>query len=134
MCQFISFHHNPRNGDVVVYDLNSHSNTEESLKLNLNIWREGHYLPNGTVELRLADNDRVDKNEYKESFLNKFPTFISFFNWAIRNVDKCGSLDLSSLTSAEGLTLPEKVSGSLYLSSLPKKDREKIEQDINRKL
>jgi len=34
MCRFISFFHRPDNGDVVVHDLSSHSNTEKKLKLN----------------------------------------------------------------------------------------------------
>ena len=112
MCRFISFHHNPISGDVVVSDLESHSDTEEKLKLNLNVWREGHYLPNGEVELRLCDNDRVDTDEYKSSFLKKYPTFASFFKFALRETNQekkyKGSLDVRGC-DLKGIKLPENV-------------------------
>ena len=121
MCEFASFFHNPLNGDVAVKVLDSHGETEKALKLNLKVWREGHYLPSGEFELRY-DNDRIDKTEYEETFKQRFPSFISFFTWALREVDGQthykGSLDLSGLTSAEGLVLPEEVSGSLDLRGL----------------
>ena len=122
MCRFISFHHNPLNGDVVVKDLESHSDTERMLNLNVNIWREGHYLPNGEVELRTTKMDKVDAVVYKESFLNKWPTFASFFNWCMEETNQTkvykGYLYLNSLTSAKDLKLPKEIGGGLYLSSL----------------
>ena len=111
MCKFASFFHNPLNGDVVVSDLLSHGNTETKLKLNNKVWREGHYLPNGTIELRYTADDKVDKVVYEEAFKNRFPRFVDFFNWAMNQVCANGvygdSLDLRGLTSAKGLVLPQ---------------------------
>ena len=120
MCQFISFHHKPTTGDIAVAVLDSHSDTEQRLKLNLALWREGHYTPNGEAELRFTDDDRVNKAEYKQSFLNRFPTFVSFFNWCMEQTNQKekydGQLYLRGLTSAKGLVLPKTVGGGLYLS------------------
>lgn len=125
MCRFISFWHNPLNGDVVVSDLNSHSNTQEALNLNQNVWCEGHYLPDGEIELRKNPGMRIPEN-YNENFKQRFPDFSSFFNWAIMSTSKngvfIGFLDLSSLTSAEGLTLPKEC-GFLDLRSLTSVDK-----------
>ena len=62
MCQFISFFHRPDNGDIVVNDLSSHSNTESKLKLNLNLWREGHYLPDGNIKCRVSNDDKHNQS------------------------------------------------------------------------
>src|SRR4030043_337101 len=127
MCQFISFHHKPTTGDIAVAVLASHSDTEQRLKLNLALWREGHYTPNGEAELRFTDDDRVNKAEYKQSFLNRFPTFVSFFNWCMEQTNQKEKYDgqlylsglyLSGLTSAKDLVLPKTVGGGLYLSGL----------------
>jgi len=116
MCQFMSFFHNPINGDIAVSDVNSHGNTEKELSLNLNIWREGHYLPDGKVELRVTDKDRMTQKECEERFLTQYPTFVSFFNWTMAKKKKYDdSLDLRSLTSAKGLVLPKEIGGWLYL-------------------
>ena len=102
---------------MAVYDLNSHADTEKQLKLNLNIWREGHYLPTGEFELRFNDGERVDISECKDRFKNRFPSFISFLNWTFKqNIDFGGCLDLNGLTSAKDLVLPKTTGGSLYLS------------------
>ena len=122
MCRFASFLHLPSTGEIAVHDLESHGNTEKELKLNNKIWREGHYLPSGEIELRLTEDDRVDPVEYKTTFLNRFPTFIVFLNWALikTSIDGkyIGSLDLRGLTSAKDLVLPKSVGGSLYLGGL----------------
>ena len=105
-----------------MHDLESHGNTEQALKLNLKVWREGHYLPNGEIELRLTEDDRVDRVEYLNAFKNRFPTFISFLNWTFERICKdgnySGGLDLSGLTSAKDLVLPKTIGGSLDLSGL----------------
>ena len=85
MCKLIALFHNPINGDIKVYDLQSHANTEKHLELNRAIWNEGHYLPDGEIELRLKDTDRITKQECEERFKQQFPTFISFFNWCTDN-------------------------------------------------
>ena len=122
MCQFASFFHNPHTGEIVVSDLTSHGNTEQTLKLNLNIWREGHYLPNGEIVLRTTSDDRIDLVEYKNAFVSRFPTFVSFLNWSLPIITKDGvyesDLDLRGLTSAKDLVLPKTVGGGLDLSGL----------------
>ena len=94
-----------------MHDLESHGNTEQALKLNLKVWREGHYLPNGEIELRLTEDDRVDRVEYLNAFKNRFPNFVSFLNWTFERICKdgnySGGLDLSALTSAKDLALQD---------------------------
>ena len=119
MCEFISFFHNPINGDIKVYDLTSHEKTKQKLELNENIWREGHYLPDGTIEARVADVDRATKDDCNERIRNRWPTFVSFLGWIFKqNIDFSGSLDLNGLTSAQGLVLPETIGGYLDLNGL----------------
>ena len=106
MCEFISFLHRPDNGDIFIYNLTSHSNTEEKVK-EKNLWREGHYLPDGTVECRVQDSDRISKEECNERLRSRFPTFIDFANYCFsKKPTGIKWLDLSSLTSAQGLKLP----------------------------
>ena len=62
MCQFASFFHNPVTQEIKVAVLDSHGETEKQLNLDPTIWREGHYLPAGEIELRLTDDDRVDSS------------------------------------------------------------------------
>ena len=76
MCRMASFFHNPATGEIKIYKLDSHSETEQALKLDLKIWREGHYLPTGEVECRIVvPEDRVTMNECNERLLSRFPTF-----------------------------------------------------------
>ena len=128
MCQFMSFFHNPITQEIKVAVLDNHGETEKQLNLNLKLWREGHYLPAGEIDLRLTDDDRVDKIEYETAFRNRFPNFISFFNWAIEQIGNkySGSLNLSGFTSAEGLVLPKEIGGSLDLSGLTSAEKEKL--------
>jgi hypothetical protein len=126
MCQFISFFHHPQTGEILVSDLNSHGNTETNLKLNpAGPYREGHYLPNGNVICRVSVEDDISEETCSKLLKSKFPTFTSFFNWCMDQVCEdgsySGSLDLSGLTTAEGLKLPETVGGSLDLSGLTSK-------------
>jgi uncharacterized protein YjbI with pentapeptide repeats len=114
MCRFASFWHNPINGDVVVYDLCSHSATREKLNINENLWREGHYLPNGEIECRLIDKDRITTDEANERMRSKFPTFKSFLGWALKE-SIGGSLDVSGC-DLTGITLPTSIGGSLDVS------------------
>ena len=121
MCQFISFFHNPFTGEIRVYDLNHHGETETYLKLDKKIWREGHYLPSGIIECRVADEDRITRAECDSRLKERFPSFVEFFNWSMGEICKngifSGYLDLGSLTSAAGLKLPAEC-GDLYLGSL----------------
>ena len=127
MCRMASFHHKPNMGDIVIkiYDLESHGNTEKALKIDPTVWAEGHYLPNGEIELRLNNNMRVDKTEYETKFKNRFPSFISFFNWAVDEGWNSETVDLYSLKSAEGLKLPSGVK-KVYLYSLKSAEKGKL--------
>ena len=122
MCEFASFFHNPLTGEIAVKDLDSHGNTEKKLNLDPKTWREGHYTPKEEITLRFTSEDRVDKTEYETAFKNRFPSFVSFFNWAIKEIGCSekygGSLNLNGLTSAKDLVLPKTIGGSLDLSGL----------------
>ena len=138
MCQFISFHHNPYTGKIAVYDLESHSNTEEKLKLDKTKWREGHYLPTGGIECRVVDIDPCTQREANARLKTKFPTFIKFFNYCLRKTNQSKtygkSLDLRGLTSAEGLVLPKKIVRSLYLNGLTSAEGLVLPKEIGRSL
>jgi len=122
MCQFISFFHNPETGEVKVSDLNSHSNTEETLKLDKSKWREGHYLPDGTVVARVLATDHRDEPQCIFKIQQSYPTFKDFFVWALREIapdgNYGGSLYLGGLTSLTPGCLPKTVGGYLYLGGL----------------
>ena len=122
MCKFISFFHRPDNGDIAVFNLESHSDTQAKLELNEKLWREGHYLPSGQIVCRVAPTDKITEQECNERLKNHYPLFVEFFNWAMGETCKngiyVGSLDLRSLTSAAGLKLPNEIGGYLDLSSL----------------
>ena len=127
MCQFISFFHNPENGEIRVYDLNGHAETENKLALDNNVWCEGHYLPSGKIELRLDPAKNYDQDKINSRFLSTFPNFVSFFNWAIaqKGVYLGGGLDLSGLTTLDPkVKLPDSIGGWLYLSGLTETDKE----------
>ena len=121
MCQLISFLHRPDNGDIAVYDLTSHSNTQKKLGLTEPLWCEGHYLPNGEIVCRVSDKNKETKDFCNERLKSRFPTFIDFFLWAIsqENIISTDDFDLSGLTSLPaGIKFPEKISGYLYLRGL----------------
>ena len=117
MCQFISFFHNPATGGIKVHDLTSHHKTSEALGLDLDKWREGHYLKDGTVECRVIETDKHDRTYCDERLRRKFPTFKDFLNWCLKQVGDyySGSLYLSGC-DLKGVKLPKEVSGSLDLS------------------
>jgi len=86
MCRYISFFHHPQTHDVLVSDLNSHGNTERDLKLDPDgPYREGHYLPDGEIECRLADEDikaGCTTADCEAAIRAKWPTFNDFEEWA----------------------------------------------------
>ncbi len=134
MCQFVSFFHNTNTGRIRVYDLCGHSETSEALKLDLDVWREGHYLPDGTVECRVVDTDRKTSEECNERLLVKWPTFSDFLKMCLGVVgDKYNGWLYLSGCDLKGVKLPESISGWLYLSGcdlkgvkLPEKFKDKI--------
>jgi len=111
MCQFISFMHRPDNGDVFIYDLSSHSETESKLE-NKPLWREGHYLPDGELICRVNPDEKTTEAECVERMKNRFPTFASFFHWCMKEMGTtkkyAGNMNLDELKSAKGLVLPKK--------------------------
>ena len=116
MCRFISFWHNPNTGDIKVSDLTSHSETAEALGLADKVWREGHYLPNGTVECRVLDTDRKTSKECEARLLSKWPTFIEFWEMCIEKGGVVNrSLDLGGCTGLKSLPKNLTVKGSLGL-------------------
>ena len=149
------FFHNPMTGEILVYDLNSHSETEKHLGINTaGPFREGHYLPSGEVECRVVeDEDSVSQETCNKLLKSRFPTFLSFFRWAIANggqvvdgdlnlyglreIDEDGlnipegvtHLWLDILKSAKGLKIPEGVK-YLYLNSLKSAEGLKIPESV----
>ena len=105
MCRMASFFHRPDNGDVVVHDLTAHGETEKALKLNVKLWCEGHYAPDGEVEARVPEGSGVTAAECAERIKTRWPRFVDFFNWALEQTGQTkeykGYLDLRGLTSAE---------------------------------
>ena len=123
MCKFISFFHDPETGELKLWDLESHGNTEKQFGLDpKGPYREGHYLPNGEVESRVTEEDTVTQEQCNKVLKAKYPTFTKFFNYAIKvtkqDKEYKGSLDLRDLTSAKGLVLPKSISGWLDLRGL----------------
>ena len=126
-----------------MFDITSHGETEKELNLNVKLWHDGHYLPDGSVECRLPDDKKdISMEAYVKE---RWPTFVEFYLWALaqHGQDKHykgwlylsslttipdgfklpdsigGSLDLRSLTTIpDGFKLPDSIGGSLYLSSL----------------
>ncbi len=114
MCKMASFFHNPNTGDIKVWDLVGHNETAEHLGLDMKYWREGHYLPDGTVECRVIKIDKYSQKYCNERLKCRFPTFKRFLRWALKqSID--GSLYLRGC-DVKGLKLPESIDGSLYLS------------------
>ena len=107
MCDISSFFYRPIEGvPIAVAVLNHHAATKEKLKLDAdtgpNSWHEGHYKPNGEIECRGLTGDELSPSECVAEIRAKWPTFIQFFNWAIKEGKTVsGWLDLSGLTSAE---------------------------------
>jgi hypothetical protein len=114
MCKMASFWHNPNTGGIRVWDLTGHSETAEHLKLNEKYWREGHYLPDGTIECRVLPTDKHDQTACNERLRDRFPTFGSFLAWCLTQ-PLGSSLDLRGC-DLKGIKLPTSVGGSLDLS------------------
>ena len=126
MCKMASFWHNPINGDISVYALCGHSETQQHLKLNEKVWREGHYTPSGEIECRVIDEDRTTMAECNERLRIKFPTFKSFLSWALAQ-SIGGSLYLSGC-DLKGITLPQSIGGYLDLRGDENGYKETIKQ------
>jgi uncharacterized protein YjbI with pentapeptide repeats len=115
MCRFISFFHKPNLGDidVAVWDMTSHGETEKALELNVKLWNEGHYTPDGKLELR---GNNLPEN-YNEHFLRRYPNFKSFLVWCLLQLTDAngsfnGSLDVRGC-NLKGVKLPTTIGCSL---------------------
>ena len=153
MCRLASFVFKAvKSCPVKVWDISGHSETLSHFKLDDGTapggWREGHYLPDGTLECRVLDVDRITAAEAEASVRERWPDFMSFLNWALtqplpdnlnlsglKSADSLklpdtvgGYLDLRGLKSAVGLKLPDTVGGYLYLGRRIK-DRQLIDQE-----
>ena len=120
MCEMASFLYRPDTGDIVVYDLTGHGGTQKKLGLTEPLWCEGHYLPSGEIKCRTPDKNKEIEEKNEEHIRNRFPTFISFFMWAIKDdIISSDGFDLRGLTTLpDGIVFPENMSGSLNLRSL----------------
>ena len=135
MCQFISFFHRPDTGDIAVYDVTSHAKTEEHLSLNKNLWREGHWLPDGELVCRVLLEDKSTAEECADRMKDKYPAFIDFFEWIFDGTKKITASDPDITINLRGCDLsklktwPDKIGGSLYLSGC-KIDKKTIPENL----
>ena len=111
MCQFISFHYHKTTHEVRVYDLASHGETEKHFKLDpAGPFKEGHYLPNGTLLCR-ADGDGKRDVEAETAIRARWPAFGIFFQWCLLETGQekvfKGSLDVRGC-DLKGIKLPSK--------------------------
>ena len=120
MCRAFSFFYRPDNGDIVVYDITSHSGTSDHLKLNLKLWREGHWIPQtDELECRTLTDDRTTSVECAERMRTRFASVWDFYAWAAsQEVISSDNLDLRGcdLSKVKELTFPESIGGWLDLS------------------
>ena len=87
MCKLASFvyKYRPTDGsvDLGVFDLESHSNTQEGLNLRESAgWYEGHYIPSGEIECRTPTGLNHEAMKYIKE---KWPTFDAFI-WGLFKV------------------------------------------------
>ena len=139
MCEFASFFHHPKTGEIKVAVLDSHGGTEKTLGLDpKGPWREGHYRPNGQIVCRVMPEDGISANECAQGLRKRFPSFVKFLAWALaetRQTEVYGrNLYLHGLKSARGLVLPKSVGGDLYLRGLSAAEREELMKARRKKL
>ena len=81
MCDFASFLVT-NTGEILVYDMFSHSNTVEHYKLKPETYREAEWLYNDPESLiiRTLDTDSIVFKKAKESIINLYPTRQDFLN------------------------------------------------------
>ncbi|BDU72340.1 hypothetical protein [Mesoterricola silvestris] len=135
MCQFLSglvtIEKHPK---VLCLDLTSHDATLAILKLKPETYREFEWTREDTgdsLDIRVMPGE--DRNEFKSAILAKFPRRIDCINDCIRQMAESGrnlNYDLHSLTSAEGLKLPDSIGGWLDLRSLTSAEGLKLPDSI----
>lgn len=89
MCRFASFLHNPARQELAVFNLLSHSETQQHLQLTESMgWYEGHYTcpcwhrRGSIIECRVPGGIDTVMDSFVKS---KWPTFFSFLKWALKN-------------------------------------------------
>jgi len=92
MCRFISFFVRPiEDLPVRVHDLTGHAETAQVLGLEdrpqCDGWREGHYLPDGTVAVSVLDGDTLSARQCESGVRARWPAFNDFFRWAVRETN-----------------------------------------------
>jgi hypothetical protein len=123
MCQFVSFKFRPIPELPVRVEksLVSHELIDGRDALNGDGWREGHYLPGGTMECRAQTGDTLTPEQCVTGIKARWPDFGAFLAWALAETGQMeqfsGSLDLSGcdLSKVKTLTLPTSIGGSLDL-------------------
>ena len=104
MCRFISFKFKPiKTLPIRVYSLVSHSDTDEELKLNHenempNQWRDGHYLPDETIECNTLEIDDLEKDECATIIKDRFPSCLSFLEWCCENGANINAKNCNNIT------------------------------------
>ena len=126
MCNFLSglvtLEKHPK---VLCLDLKSHDETIRFLGIKPETYREWEWTREDTgdsLDVRCLPDE--DRNTLKSAILAKFPRRIDCINECIRQMAASGRNlddDLGSLTSAEGLVLPQSIGGWLDLSDRVRK-------------
>ena len=120
MCKFLSaivtIAKHPK---VLCRDLMSHDRTIDILEQKPETYREFEWTREDTgdsLDVRTLKGE--DVAEFKSAILALYPRRIDCINECIQQIAEAGGgyLDLNGLASAEGLVLPQSISGSLYLS------------------
>jgi hypothetical protein len=138
MCQFMSFFINAKTEQVKVHDLSSHHLTQEKLGLRddntqSGCWREGHYLPDGTIFCRTNTLDESTGDMLADSIKDRWPDFKKFLKWAVvgQGAISTEPLSLNSVTSGKDLIIPDGVTW-LYLDSVTSAERREILSTIGK--
>ena len=102
MCQFASFFFDPATGDIKVWDLMSHGETERHLVLDpKGPYREGHYLLDGTIQARVTEDDAETGAACAARMRSRFPSVGAFLAWAVPQAKPVTTLDLGGTPVTE---------------------------------
>ena len=123
MCQLASFKHNPGTLEIRVADLCSHGDTETLLGIRPDSeqpdqWRDGHYLPDGTIECRTVEGDSHASAQCEKHLRKRFPTYRQFLRWACKQpAVKVRNAELIAMKlSKDGKTLYARDTGIVDVS------------------
>jgi len=109
MCHFASFVYHPGTMAVRVAVLDEHEKTLTQLGLQDDrhggAWREGHYLPDETIQCRtLPGVDPVTSAEAEATIRERWPTFADFILWAYGEASELPTkIDLSGYRTLKEL-------------------------------